>query len=66
MLLNEFLKEHRKVENLKVTVAEQRKDYQSAIAQQQNQINALTAALKTQSAQIQKVSDQLGRQVVND
>ena len=66
MLLNELLKEHRKVENLKVTVAEQRKDYQSAIAQQQNQINALTAALKTQSAQIQKVSDQLGRQVVND
>ena len=66
MLLNEFLKEHRKVENLKVTVAEQRKDYQSAIAQQQNQINALTAALKTQSAQIQTVSDQLGRQVVND
>ena len=66
MLPNEFLKEHRKVENLKVTVAEQRKDYQSAIAQQQNQINALTAALKTQSAQIQKVSDQLGRQVVND
>ena len=66
MLLNEFLKEHRKVENLKATVAEQRKDYQSAIAQQQNQINALTAALKTQSAQIQKVSDQLGRQVVND
>ena len=54
MLLNELFKEHRKVENLKVTVAEQRKDYQSAIAQQQNQINALTAALKTQSAQIRR------------
>jgi hypothetical protein len=62
MLLNEFLKEHRKVEDLKATVVEQRKDFQSAIAQQQGQINALTAALKAQSAQIQEVSDQLKTQ----
>jgi hypothetical protein len=48
MLLNEFLKEHRKVEGL-----------EAAAAQQQKEIGALTAALKAQAAQIQKVSDQL-------
>ena len=52
MLLNEFLKEHRKVEEQAATVAAQEKDFKSQIA-------ALTAALKAQSAQIQKVSDQL-------
>jgi len=42
MLLNEFLKEHRKVEEqeatitqLKSTVAQQQKNFQAAIAQQQ-------------------------------
>jgi trimeric autotransporter adhesin len=54
MLLNEFLKEHRKVEALEVTVAAQQKGFESQIA-------ALTASLKAQAAQIQKVSDQLGR-----
>ena len=52
MLLNEFLKEHRKVEALEATVAAQEKDFKSQIA-------ALTATLKAQAAQIQKVSDQL-------
>ena len=73
MLLNEFLKEHRKVEeqvatiaDVKATVAkqeavvaQQQKDFQSTVAQQQKAITALTAALKAQAAQIQKVSDQL-------
>jgi trimeric autotransporter adhesin len=45
MLLNEFLKEYRKVEDLK-------KDLQATIAQQQKQIETLTAAVK-------KVSDQV-------
>jgi hypothetical protein len=55
MLLNEFLKEHRKVE------AQGRKlqDQESAIAQQQAEIKALTASLKEQAAQIQKVSDKV-------
>jgi hypothetical protein len=44
MLLNEFLKEHRKVEELEATVTQ------------------LQAALKSQAAQIQKVSDQLRTQ----
>jgi hypothetical protein len=48
MLLNEFLKEHRKVENLEATALEQRE----AIA-------ALTATLKEQAAEIKKVSAQI-------
>jgi hypothetical protein len=52
MLLNEFLKEHRKVEKLT-------KDFRATVAQQQKQIEALTAQLKEQAAQIQKVTAQL-------
>jgi len=52
MLLNEFLKEHSKVE-------QQHKDFEAAIAQQQKEIEALTATVKQQAAQIQKVSAQL-------
>src|SRR5215475_6166006 len=52
MLLNEFLKEHGKIE-------QQRKHFEAAIAQQQKGIEALTAAVKEQAAQIQKVSAQL-------
>ena len=48
MLLNEFLKEHRKVEELSSIVAEQRKE-----------VNALAAAVKEQAAQVQKVSAQV-------
>ena len=69
MLLNEFLKEHRKVEQqaremqeqktavsqLKSTVAEQ----QVIIAQQQKGMEAVTIELKEQASQIQKVSAQL-------
>jgi len=46
MLLNEFLKEHRKNE-------EQRKDFEAAIARQQKQIDALTASLQKVSAEIE-------------
>jgi len=63
MLLNEFLKEHHKVENLEVTVAQQQKDFQAATTQQQKefesklgaqqkQIEALTAGLQRMSAQL--------------
>ena len=47
MLLNEFLKEHQKVQALENTVA-----------QQQKGMEVLTAQLKEQAAQIQKVSAQ--------
>jgi uncharacterized coiled-coil protein SlyX len=67
MLLNEFLKEHRKVEKLEVTVAQQRKDFEAAttqqqkgfeskIAHQQEQIDALTAGLQKVSAQLAAAS----------
>ncbi len=46
MLLNEFLKEHAKVEQL-------RKDFESKIAEQQRQIEALTAGLQRVSAQVE-------------
>src|SRR5438552_15306511 len=48
MLLNEFLKEHRKVQELEATVA-----------QQQKVMEAVTARLNEQASQIQRVSVQL-------
>ena len=59
MLLNEFLKEHRTVQEQGATITRQRKDFEAAIAQQHKEIEALTAIVKQQSAQIQKVSAQL-------
>jgi septal ring factor EnvC (AmiA/AmiB activator) len=59
MLLNEFLKEHRTVQEQGATITRQRKDLEAAIAQQQKEIEALTATVKEQAAQIQKVSAQL-------
>ena len=70
MLLNEFLKEHRKVEEqnrkleeqeatisqLKSTAAKQKK---ASIAQQQKGMEAIAARLQEQESQIQKVSAQL-------
>jgi hypothetical protein len=62
MLLNEFLKEHKKVEeqqskidNQQASIAELR----AKIAQQAKGMEVLTARLKEQAAQIQKVSAQL-------
>jgi hypothetical protein len=52
MLLNEFLKEHRTVEELKSVVARQ----EATAAQQQTEIKALTASLKEQASQIQRVT----------
>jgi len=73
MLLNEFLKEHGKVEEqgrklreLEVMIAEQRKSFQASItkleatvAHQRKEMEAFTASLKEQAAQIQKVSAHL-------
>ena len=59
MLLNEFLKEHRKVEEqqatiteLKATVAKQEKAFETTIAQ-------LAARLKEQESKIQQVSTEV-------
>jgi Chaperone of endosialidase len=59
MLLNEFLKEHRKVDELEATVAQQLKDFRALDAERQKDIRALTATLKEQAAQIQKVNAKL-------
>ncbi len=59
MLLNEFLKQHRQVQELVATVIQLRKDFQTAAARQQKEIGALTASLSEQASQMQKVSDQL-------
>jgi len=53
MLLNEFLKEHRKVEQLEVSVAQQQKGFESKLAEQREQIKALTAGLQKMSAQFE-------------
>jgi methyl-accepting chemotaxis protein len=45
MLLNEFLKEHKKVQEQGISITELKKE-----------IQALTATVKQQAAQIQKVS----------
>src|SRR5207245_2090914 len=41
MLLNEFLKEHGQVQQLKATVAQQQEEFHAKFAQQQKQIEAL-------------------------
>ena len=69
MLLNEFLKEHRTVEELKATVGKQEGTItqlkaaalkqEEVNAEQRKGIEALTESLKKQESQIQKVSAQL-------
>jgi trimeric autotransporter adhesin len=59
MLLNEFLKEHRRVEELKSAMAQQRKFFENAIVQQREATEALVARLNEQEAQIQKVNAQI-------
>jgi phage shock protein A len=53
MLLNEFLKQHLKVEQLK-------KDLESKIAEQEKQIEALTAGLQKMSTQLAAASPSRG------
>jgi hypothetical protein len=55
MLLNEFRREHKKVEEQQANIAV----LKSTVAQQQKGMEVLTAQLKEQAAQIQKVSAQL-------
>jgi uncharacterized coiled-coil protein SlyX len=71
MLLNEFLKEHRTVQEqgatiseLKSAVAQQKKDFQATAAYQQKQIEALTAGLQKVSAQLE--ASKPASQVINN
>ncbi len=59
MLLNKFLKAHKKIEDLQATiaelqatVAEQRRSFQLRLAEQQKEIEALTSGLQRVSAQL--------------
>jgi hypothetical protein len=63
MLLNEFLKEHKKVQQLEVTVAEQRNYFETTIAELKKEIESVVARSKDQEQEIQKVS---ARVQVND
>jgi hypothetical protein len=53
MLLNEFLKEHRKVEQQQATITELKKELQANAARQQKQIEALAVGLQKVSAQLE-------------
>ena len=61
MLLNEFLKEHRKNEEQEATIAQLKQDFQSRLADQQKQIEALTTGLQKVSAQIEASKFATGR-----
>jgi hypothetical protein len=72
MLLNEFLKEHRTVQELKsivakqdATILQQTKDFQAIASQQQKQIEALTTGLQKVSAQLE-VSKPAPQTVLNN
>jgi small-conductance mechanosensitive channel len=65
MLLNEFLKEHKPVQEQGATIKQQRKGFETAIAQQQKQIDALSAALQKVSARLE-VSKSAPQTVLNN
>jgi hypothetical protein len=63
MLLNEFLKEHQRIEELEFTVAKQKaaiaqqqREFQATTTRQENQVREFNATLEEQAAQIQKLS----------
>jgi hypothetical protein len=70
MLLNEFLKEHRRVQAQEATIGQQREDFDAALARQRKDFEAtitelkkgietVTVRLNEQAAQIQKVNAQM-------
>jgi hypothetical protein len=64
MLLNEFLKERRKVEELEAIVDRQQKSFQSKLAEQDKQIEALASVVEKVSAQLE-MSKRAPQVVVN-
>jgi hypothetical protein len=53
MLLNEFLKEHRKVTEQEATITQLKAELQATATRQQKQIDALTAGFQKVSAQLE-------------
>ena len=64
MLLNELLKEHRKVEEQEMTITQLKTELQATATRQQKQIEALTAGLQKVSAQLE--ASKPAPQVVNN
>ena len=60
LLLNEFLKEHKKVQELEATVAQQQKKFEARLAQQEKQIGSFRADLQRVSAQLAVASPSHG------
>ena len=65
MLLNEFLKEHRKVEQQEATIAQLRQDFQSRLAEQEKKIEALTKGLENVNAELEVTKPAPQRVAVN-
>ena len=62
MLLNEFLKEHRKVEEQESKIDSQQAtitEFKSTVARQQKEMETVIARIEEQAVQIQKVSTQV-------
>src|SRR5206468_6908321 len=59
MLLNEFLKEHCKVQELEMNAAQQQKHFESALAKQETTIEKQEKQIEALTATVQKVSDQV-------
>ena len=56
MLLNEFLKEHKKVQELETTVAQQHKDFEAAVAELKGQLQKVSAQVELSEAAAQTVT----------
>ena len=65
MLLNEFLKEHRKVAEQEATITELKAELRATAARQQKQIDALTASLQKVSALLE-LNKSAPQTVLND
>jgi len=57
MLLNEFLKEHRKVEKLEATVVQQQKNFIARLEEQASQIQKVSAQLEASKPEPQVVNN---------
>ena len=65
MLLNEFLKQHRKIQEQAATVMRLRNDFQSKLTKQERQIKALVSGMEKLNAQLQ-ISNAATRTALND
>ena len=59
MLLNEFLKEHRKVQELEMNAGQQQKRFEAALAKQETTIEKQQKQIEALTSIVQKVSDQI-------